>query len=203
MRIKLNPKIINWLEENVPGRPWKETFRMFKQEFPDLEWSLDSMKHSCYRHGIRNEIDSRYKKGNKSWCAGMKGLRIPGSEKGWFKEGRRPPNERPLGSEREYGKYTLVKVKRDGGKYEKWKPKQVHIWEQHNGPLPKGYIITFIDGDKSNLNINNLACIKKSVNGAMNIKSLRSESPELFKVRVAQIELDQKIKRITKNLGSD
>lgn len=37
MRIKLNPKIINWLEENVPGRPWKETFRMFKQEFPDLE----------------------------------------------------------------------------------------------------------------------------------------------------------------------
>ena len=182
MSKRLSPKIINWLEVNVPGRPWKEVFELFQQEFPDFAWTVDAMKNACYQRNIRNGI-----------------LVSPESKKYWFKKGHSVHNERPLGSERKSGEYTLVKVKRDGGQYEKWKPKQVHIWEQHNGPLPKGYIITFIDGDKSNLNINNLACIKKSVNGAMNIKSLRSESPELFKVRVAQIELDQKIKRMIKN----
>ena len=178
MSKRLSPKIINWLKVNVPGRPWKEVFELFQKEFPDFVWTVDAMKNACYQRNIRNGI-----------------LVSPESKKYWFKK--------PLGSEFKIKGYVMVKVKMDGSRYDKWKPKQVHIWEQHNGPLPKGYIITFIDGDKSNLNINNLACIKKSVNGAMNIKSLRSESPELFKVRVAQIELDQKIKRITKNLGSD
>lgn len=183
---RLSPKIINWLKVNVPGRPWKEVFELFQKEFPDFAWSVDAMKNACYQRNIRNGI-----------------LVSPESKKYWFKKGHSVHNKKPLGSEFKMKGYVMVKVKMDGSEYEKWKPKQVHIWEQHNGPLPKGYIITFIDGDKSNLNINNLACIKKSVNGAMNIKSLRSESPELFKVRVAQIELDQKIKRITKNLGSD
>ena len=34
--------MINWLEENVPGRPWKETFELFQQEFPGFEWNLDA-----------------------------------------------------------------------------------------------------------------------------------------------------------------
>lgn len=97
----------------------------------------------------------------------------------------------------------MVKVKMDGSRYDRWKLKHVLIWEKHNGPVPKDCIIAFLDGNKENFDINNLVCVKKSVNGAMNIKSLRSESPELFKVRVAQIELDQKIKRMIKNLGSD
>lgn len=186
MSKRLSPKIINWLKVNVPGRPWKEVFELFQKEFPDFAWSVDAMKNACYQRNIRNGI-----------------LVSPESKKYWFKKGHSVHNEKPLGSEFKMKGYVMVKVKMDGSRYDKWKPKQVHIWEQHNGPLPEGYIITFIDGDKSNLNINNLACIKKSVNGAMNIKSLRSESPELFKVRVAQIELDQKIKKITKNLGSD
>lgn len=203
MRIKLNPKIINWLEENVPGRPWKETFRMFKQEFPDLEWSLDSMKHSCYRRGIRNEIDSRYKKGHKSWCAGMKGLRIPGSEKGWFKKGQKSTTEKPLGSEYTSDGYVMVKVKMNGPRDKRWKLKHVLIWEKYNGPVPKDNVVTFLDGNKRNFDINNLACIRKGVNSVLNKKKLRSENKEIFEARVAQIELDQKIKRITKNLGSD
>ncbi|WP_241690608.1 hypothetical protein [Ligilactobacillus salivarius] len=44
MSKKLSPKIINWLEVNVPGKPWIESFELFKQEFPDFPWTLDNMK---------------------------------------------------------------------------------------------------------------------------------------------------------------
>ena len=44
MSKRLSPKIINWLEVNVPGRPWKEVFELFQQEFPDFAWTVDAMK---------------------------------------------------------------------------------------------------------------------------------------------------------------
>lgn len=191
--------MINWLEINVPGRPWKETFRMFKQEFPDLEWSLDSMKRTCYRHGIHNGINAQFKKGNEAWNKGMKGLRIPGSEKGWFKKGQKSATEKPLGSEYTSDGYVMVKVKMDGPRDKRWKLKHVLIWETHNGPVPKDSVVTFLDGNKRNFNINNLACVRKGVNSVLNKKKLRSENRDIFKARVAQIELDQKIKRMIKD----
>lgn len=203
MSRKLSPNIINWLEENVPGRPWKETFRMFKQEFPGFEWNLDAMKRTCYKHGIHNGINAQFKKGNEAWNKGMKGLRTPGSEKGWFKKGQKSATEKPLGSEYTSDGYVMVKVKMDGPRDKRWKLKHVLIWEKYNGPVPKDSVVTFLDGNKRNFDINNLACIRKGVNSVLNIKKLRSQNKEIFETRVAQIELDQKIKRITKNLGSD
>jgi hypothetical protein len=33
------------------------------------------------------------------------------------------------------------------------------VWEQHNGPIPKGHIIIFKDRNKLNLNIDNLQMV--------------------------------------------
>ncbi|PAY37393.1 HNH endonuclease signature motif containing protein [Ligilactobacillus salivarius] len=203
MSRKLSPKIINWLEVNVPGKPWIESFELFKQEFPDFPWTLDNMKMACYRRNIHNGISGKFKKGNKAWNKGMKGLRFPGSEKGWFKKGQKSLNEKPLGSEYKCDGYTMVKVKETGTRYERWRLKHVLIWEEHNGPVPKDSVVTFLDGNRDNFDINNLACVRKGVNSVLNTKKLRSQNKEIFEARVAQIELDQKIKRITKNLGSD
>ena len=35
----------------------------------------------------------------------------------------------------------------------------VLVWEQHNGPIPEGYQIHHIDGDKSNNSIENLQLV--------------------------------------------
>ena len=169
MSKRLSPKIINWLEVNVPGRPWKEVFELFQQEFPDFAWTVDAMKNACYQRNIRNGI-----------------LVSPESKKYWFKKGHSVHNEKPLGSEFKMKGYVMVKVKMDGSRYDKWKLKHVLIWEKHNGPVPK-----------------DLVCIKKHINAVLNMRKLRSESPEILKTRIRQIELDQKIKKITKNLGSD
>ena len=93
----------------------------------------------------------------------------------------------------------MVKVKTTGTRYERWKLKHVLIWEEHNGPVPKDSVVTFLDGNRDNFDINNLACIRKGVNSVLNTKKLRSQNKEIFEARVAQIELDQKIKRMIKD----
>jgi hypothetical protein len=38
-----------------------------------------------------------------------------------------------------------------------WKWKHHLIWEKHNGPVPKGYRVIFLSGNKFNFELNNLA----------------------------------------------
>ena len=70
-----------------------------------------------------------------------------------FKKGNRPANKKPVGYERiSRDGYIEVKVAEPNV----FKIKQRVIWEQHNGPIPEGMHVCFKDGDKSNLDIENL-----------------------------------------------
>lgn len=35
------------------------------------------------------------------------------------------------------------------------------VWEEANGPLPRGYAVTFVNGDKRDIQIGNLALISR------------------------------------------
>lgn len=60
-----------------------------------------------------------------------------------------------------------------------WKQKHRLIWEKHHGrPVPDGYLITFLDGDKMNFDIENLALISKEEQAILNRKNLRYENTE-------------------------
>ncbi len=50
------------------------------------------------------------------------------------------------------------------GFYYQHKGKRLHraVWEYYYGPVPKGYHVHHIDGDRANNNIENLACIPAS-----------------------------------------
>ena len=48
------------------------------------------------------------------------------------------------------------------------------VWEEHYGPLPSGCIVTFIDGDKRNFDINNLIAVQKEIHVFMNKKKFPS-----------------------------
>lgn len=96
-------------------------------------------------------------KGKKAWQFRSR----EGSEKcalTQFKAGQVPHNARPEGYEcvRSNG-YVYVKA---SGR--RMVPKHVFVWQQHNGPVPAGCVVAFIDGDRTNCDISNLRLMERS-----------------------------------------
>ena len=93
-----------------------------------------------------------------------------------FPKGNMPHNHRDVGSERiTKDGYIEIKVEEPS----KWKLKHIWVWEQHNGPVPKGYAVAMLDRDKQNTDISNLRLIKRSELLIMNRYGLFSEDAEL------------------------
>lgn len=102
----------------------------------------------------------------------------------------------------------------------KWIPYHRYLWEQHNGPIPKGYNIQFRDGNTLNCEIDNLYMIsrgkqmKEENSGSKNlpdgmvalyiagkrgkdkalIEEIKNNHPRLIKLKRQQIILNRKIK---------
>ncbi|WP_248555613.1 HNH endonuclease signature motif containing protein [Paraburkholderia terrae] len=43
-----------------------------------------------------------------------------------------------------------------------WIAAHIALWEQHNGPVPQSHVIMFKDGDKTRIELENLACISRA-----------------------------------------
>jgi hypothetical protein len=130
----------------------------------------------------------RFPKGHSPYNKGMKGWYAPGSEKGWFEQGRTPPNWRPIGSTRlSANGYIEIKVSNTPPRWELMHRK---VWREHNGPIPKGTNIRFKDGNVQNCNIENLYAVSDADNMVLN--SIQRYPPELKKA----IKQVSKLKRL-------
>ncbi len=94
-------------------------------------------------------------KGVKGWDAGGR------SHETRFKPGQRGSNWVPIGSERLMDGYLQRKVSDTGYPPRDWKAVHVLLWEQHYGPVPPGYAISFIDGDKRHIDLTNLVMLSR------------------------------------------
>lgn len=103
---------------------------------------------------------TRFKPGHIPFSKGKKQVEycspegIAASARTRFKPGNRPANWKPLGSERTniYG-YREVKVKEG---LRGWRLKHQVVWEEKHGAVPRGYRISFRDGNPLNCEIDNL-----------------------------------------------
>jgi hypothetical protein len=111
----------------------------------------------CKRKRILTGRTGQFQPGVPSWSAGTKGL-LPGSATS-FKKGNRPPNYCPLGAERLTSRDLYVKVK--VGEPNRWRFKHLLVWEAHHGPVPRGHAVIFLDGNRSNVTIENLELISR------------------------------------------
>lgn len=110
----------------------------------------------------------RFKKGQ---TPANKGLRRPGWAPGrmretQFKKGeRRGVAERlyqPIGTERLSKEgYLERKVNDDLPLQKRWRAVHLIVWEEANGPIPKGHAIAFLNGDKTDIGLHNLECITR------------------------------------------
>ena len=127
---------------------------------------LNTKASGRYSPGHNRSHGSRFTKGHTPWNAGRKGYDAGGrSHQTRFGEGHRPHNEVPIGTEVVHkGGYLKRKIRDDapvGYARRNWAFVHHLVWQDHHGPIPPNHVVIFIDGDKRNFAIENLALVHR------------------------------------------
>ncbi len=102
-----------------------------------------------------------YKPGHIPWNANLKGIHLSSTTE--FKPGQTPLRVDPVGAirirtrKRSPTPRAWVKVADPNV----WRLRACVVWEEHNGPIPRGKIIHHQDRDPLNDDIGNLRCLTK------------------------------------------
>ena len=178
MKYNYSEENVKFLIENVKGISHKELTKRFNNRFNTnlSESALANMKRKL---NLTNDIDTKFKKGQTSWNKGrkMSTEQYEKCKKTMFQKGN-SLNARPVGDERiDIDGYTYIKVKQPN----KWVLKHRWLYEKEKGKIPKGYNLIFADGNKQNLNLDNLILVSNSELFIMNQKGLYKQDKELTK----------------------
>lgn len=166
---------VKYLREHYADTPafvFAEKFGCCLSCIYDKARSLGLKKSKAYRSELGRRMASsaasaafRFKPGHVS---SNKGLRqseymtpeaIQRSRATQWKKGHLPHNAKPVGYERtDTDGYVRISVPG----HRRMVFKHRWVWEQHNGPIPKGYLICFRDGNRQNCDISNLELVTRS-----------------------------------------
>lgn len=155
--------------------PRRELTRAFNDRF-DREISLENIKAKCTRMGLKTGRTGCFKPGNIPHPdAGPKG-----PNRTSFKKGHVTHNKNPLHHVRltDDGTYE-IKVFETGASKKDYVPCHHLVWMLHKGPIPENHVVTFVDGDHSNIEPENLRCIHRGANAIINKLGLRDRNSDL------------------------
>lgn len=140
----------------------------------------------CGRH-VANTEGSRRNRFTPGTTPANKGRRqaefmtaegIAASSRTRFKPGNRPHNQREIGTELTHAD-GYVYLRTESGCVLKHR----HVWEQAHGPVPDGYVIVFIDGNRQNCSLDNLQLLSRADLGR---RRVARETPEQRRQRTAK-----------------
>lgn len=187
------------------GRPFESVYRR--------AWKLGLRKSAAYmaspaacrlRRGDNIGAPHRFPKGH---VPANKGLRRPGWHRGRMQEtqfkkghrhGRAAAAYKPIGTERISKDGYLERKVNDALPFQRrWRAVHLLIWETANGPLPAGHAISFKNGDRTDIRIDNLELISRRELMARNtVHNLPAPLPEVVQLIGA---LKRKINRKTRS----
>lgn len=150
---------------------------------------------------------SQFKKGHvplnkgKEWKDFMSAEAMEASRRTQFKPGRKPHNTKYNG--------CIVKRADTSGRFYKyirisegkWELYHRYLWEQTNGPIPKGSVLIFKDEDNTNCRLENLELI--SVEEHMLRNSKHNYPEEIIPTMALIAKLEKSIKSKIKNDGKE
>lgn len=188
-----------FIRQNVEGRLNQELADLVNEKF-GLQITARQMNTYKKNHGLVSGLDFRFPKGSTPANKGTKGLYNVGGNRTSFKKGQRPSNYKPVGYERiDRDGYTLIKVSDEGPWNKRWRHKHKVIWEEKNGPIPKGHVIIFADQNRRNIQLDNLILIKQSQLSVLNRKGLLHNDAELTKTGIIMADIYRKISERKRN----
>lgn len=181
-----------FLVANNEGRTAQEVSELLNDEF-GLSWTPEKVRTYRGNHGLISGLTGQFSKGH---LPANKGKKKPGMRNsGQFKKGNRPAGYLPVGTiNYTTDGYPKIKVADPNV----WEYLHRQTWEKHYGPVPDGYLVVFLDGDKSNWSITNLACLSRSEVARLNQQHLITDDAELTKAGIGLVKLQNKIREVTK-----
>ena len=192
--VKWSDKEKEYLKEITPGHHYAEIVELMNKKF-DREFTVELVKNAIGRYKLNTGFNGRFKKGNVPANKGQKGVCAKGAEKGWFKKGQVSINHKPVGSERtDLDGYTLIKVAEPN----KWQLKHRVIYEKAYGPIPPNMAVIFLDKNKRNFNINNLALVSREELAIINKNNFIKENAALSRAGVNVAKVKNKINKLKK-----
>ncbi len=198
--LKYPPEMREYIRSITPGRTKNEIAKMVSEHF-GIEFTYAMCKGYMARNDLRCSNDGRFLKGNVPY---NKDKRMSKEQyekcKGtMFKKGNIPANRMEVG---EYTHttdgYLIRKVKEEGSQRERFEFVHRATWEKYNGPIPKGKKIIFLDNNKDNCDISNLALVDGSELLQLSRKGFRSDEAELTKAGLLTVKLNAKVKSVKK-----
>ena len=157
--------IAEFLKNNAAGRSTYELADMINEKFGPGTMTRDQVRTYMKARKIKNGLSEqfRFKKGQISHNKGkkledfMSPEGIENSKKTRFKKGHIPYNKCDIGEIRiNTDGYYIKKIKNTGTQAQRWAFLHRLIWEENRGPIPEGKMVEFADGNKLNVDINNL-----------------------------------------------
>ena len=160
--------------------------------------TIDAVRVRAFKknHGIVSNLNARFKKGCVPYNKGKKQEEymspeaIERTRPTRLQPGHPAHNRVPVGtiSKNKYG-YLLIKTKAEGSQWDRWEFLHRVIWEEHNGPIPDGMMVSFKNGDKEDLDIDNLMLISNAENLELHRSQLRFTERELTETGLTLVKL--------------
>lgn len=137
-----------------------------------IEWAKERWGTKTARELVvefNQRFGTNYKRGSFISLVNRRGIKMAKKIYIKFLKKATYDNSYPVGSEyvSKPNGYVFVKVNNIPGNKNKnnfplnWKMKQQLVWEQNYGEIPKGKVVSFLDGDKQNCDIKNLILMTK------------------------------------------
>lgn len=166
---------LGWIEENCEFAR-RDLHRLFVMFFDRPDVTIDQIKALCCRKGWKTGRTGCFAKGSIPANKGKKmppGSMHPNSIATRFKKGQRPATYKGPGHEYIDNKDGYVWLIIAGPPPANWRSctnktshpvlKHRYLWEKANGPIPKGHVLKCLDGDKTNCEPSNWACIPQAL----------------------------------------
>lgn len=177
-----------YLRDICGDKSLREVHKMFLEKFgvSVTERSIRSVvNRNGWKFGRQGYADT-FRNGRTAWNKGLNGLDLSRG-KGQFKKGELSPKYKAIGSQTIRKGVVWIKV----GDPDVWIPKHLHVWRKIYGPIPEGHVIRFKDGNKMNVEKENLFMTPHRVCVSVARRNIESEHPELNVSvhRLAELEL--------------
>lgn len=167
-----------------------------------IEFSASQCSTYKTNHGIVSGLDCRFKKGAEPANKGkkMSPEQYRKCQPTMFRKGNIPANHMKAG---EYTHttdgYLIRKIKENGTQKERFEFVHRKVWEENYGPIPEGKMVSFLDGNRENCDIENLVLLDNRENLEMNRSRLRFSHADLTKVGVNIAKIKVAVRKRKRN----